>query len=483
MKAITKAIQHGVSFAYISLLTDYTNIFTNSIMSTIEEIDPDLNTIIHDMNIYISTLDTLLGGEEIHRSECVTKLQIHHKTLENKFKVINAYSRELNHISTLLENKFHLKTTKFQDIEGINYHQFVHEGLDFIALSKTEEEKIYKKREILRALPMRMTKNSFVDYVKQSLKKIAPNPLDQDNTIFSSVFKQMFDGRLTQDYGVTFHDVAMAIEDLRDQSETDLTGDAIEEMFDDIYLLKDTIEELYSIIKMLHNTISFLCTLLILDSLDFDVLSNEHVAFKDLFFTTKALMTGETHGEDYSIMVETLPDRFADVFDETNENYVKSTEKFYKNLEKGSFPQTEETLKLIKVFSLIQFYLTLNIEDAFSFDELTDLSTPLSTSIIEDATKFLAQELNTLKPAERKLRMQYLISMLPFTMDTQEFATYFDSSLEGTSNEIQKAYVLAKISSFMESLGYFDALESTSNHSHHHDHHHHDDDCGCHDPH
>ena len=475
MKTITQAIKHSMSFAYISLLGECTSVFTNPVIIAIDEIDMDLGTIITDIKTCLLSLDTLIGDDEKNRSQWATRLQGHHKLLENKFKLINAYSRELNHISTFLESQYHLKTTDLKDIEGIDYHQFVHEGLDFVGKSQTEKEKTYKIKEILRALPMRMTKNSFVDYVAESLGKIAPSPQDKDNTLFLSVFKQMFDGRLTQDYGIAFEDIAVAIEDLRDQSESDLTGDQIEGMFDDIYLLKDTVQELYTIIRVLHHIISYLSTFLILDSLNFEILSSEHVTFKDLFFTVKSLVNGETHGEDYNIMIETLPDRLGDVFGEINELYTASAQEFYDKIEKGSFPQTEETLKLIKVFSLIQFYLSLDVEDAFGFDESTDPSAKIPGPVIDTALGFLSQELNSLKPSERKLRMQYLISMLPFTMDTQEFASYFDGAIEGTSNEIQKAYVLAKISNFMDSSGYFDSLESTPEPGH--DHHHHGPDC------
>lgn len=478
MITIKKTIQHSISFAYISLLGDATTLFTNPALISIAEIDPDFNLVIHDIKTCISSLDTLIGGDEETRRNWATTLQGNHKLLEKKFKLINAYSRELNHISTLLESKFHLKTTNLKDIEGIDYHQFVHEGLDFIAKSETEQEKNYKIKEILRALPMRMTKNSFTDYVADALLKIAPNPLDSENKLFLSIFKQMFDGRAAEDYGSSFADIAVAIEELRDEAEADLEGEYIEGVFDDIYLLKDTIEELYAIVTTLHNMTSYLATLLILDSLNFDLLSDEHVSFKDLFYTTRSLLTGETHGEDYTIMVETLPDRIDDVFVEIKENRSQAMKEFYDKMEKGSFPQTEETLKLTKVFSLIQFYLTLSVEDAFSFNESTDPSAQLPASVVTAATDFLSQALNTLKPTERKLRMQYLMSMLPFTMDTQAFAVYFDGAIEGTSNEVQKAYVLAKISNFMESLGYFESLEAKpdAHEDHDHDHHHHE---GC----
>ncbi len=468
MNTISKAIQESVSFAYISLLTDCTNLFTNPTIISINEIDTDLGTIINDIKTCVSSLDTLIGAEEEIRSGWATKLQGHHKLLECKFRLINAYSRELNHISTGLERDFHLKTTDLKDIEGIDYHQFIHEGLDFINQSQTEKEKHYKTKEILRALPMRMTKDSFVSYVANSLPKVAPNPQDSDGSLFLSIFKQLFDGRLDHDYGLAFTDIAVAIEELRDESQTDLTGNDIERMFDDIYLLKDTIEELFGVITTLHHMISYLSTLLILDSLNFDILSNEHVAFQDLFFTVRALIKGDTHGEDYNIMVETLPDRLEDVLNEIQENDTESSKAFYSKLEKGSFSQTEETLKLIKVYSLIRVYLILSVEDAFAFNESTSPSLQLPTTIITSATDFLSLELSKLKAYERKLRMQYLISMLPFTMDTQTFADYFNRAIEGTANEIQKAYVLAKISNFMDGAGYFDALQPTPGHTHHH---------------
>lgn len=458
MKTITTAIQDGVSLAYISLLNDCTDLFASSFISTAGEIDSDLATIIKDMKIYISSLDTLINSNEDEKASYVAKLQAHHKTLENKFKLISSYNRELQHISFSLENKFYLKTTDPKDILGIDYHHFIHDALDFISHSHTEKERIYKTKEVLRSLPMRMTRGAFIDYAANSLGKITPNPLDEDGTMFLSVFKQMLDGRLAADYGTGFYDLGLAIEDFRNKSNESLSGEDIEVVFDDILLLSDTIDELIDLTIILHNMISYLSTLFIVDSIDFDVLSNQHVAFNDLFFTIKSLLCEEVHGEDYLILTETLPDRLDDILSEISEGYDKSTKEFYKKLEKGSFPQTEETLKLIKILSLIQFYLKLDISDIFAFDESTDGKKPLPISIIKEATELLDSKINAYKAAERKLRMQYLISTLPFIMDTQEFASYFHDAVEGTSSEVQKAFVLSKISTLMDSEGYFDSL-------------------------
>ena len=75
----------------------------------------------------------------------------------------------------------------------------------------------------------------------------------------------MFDGRLADEYGTTFSDIAVAIEDFRDLSESALTGDEIENIFDEIYLLKDTIEEMMATISILFQGISSLSTLFVLD--------------------------------------------------------------------------------------------------------------------------------------------------------------------------------------------------------------------------
>ena len=458
MKTMTQAIQDGVSLAYISLLADCTYLLTTPFTSTASEIDTDLALIINDIKDYISSLDTLINCNEEKKTEYVTKLQEHHKTLEDKFKLISSYNRELQHISYSLENKFYLVTTDLKDIAGIDYHHFIHDALDFISSSQTEKKSIYRTKEALRSLPMRMTRGSFIDYVGSSLEKVAPHPLDNNGTTFLSVFKQMIDGRLSDNYGAGFYDLYLAIEDFRKKSTLDLTAEEIEVIFDDMFLLSDTIDELIDMLTILHNIISYLSTCCIFESIDFNILSNQHIAFNDLFLTVKSLICEEVHGEEYSILLETLPDRLDDVLSEIKDNYNKSSKEFYKRLEKGSFPETKETLKSIKIISLIQFYLKLDISDVFAFDESTASKKSLPTSIIQNATEILDKELNTLKPAERKLRMQYLISSLPCIMDTQEFATYFHDAIEGTSNEIQKAYVLSKISTLMDSEGYFDSL-------------------------
>lgn len=456
MKTITKSTRCGVSLAYISLLIDSTNIFTDPLGPAIPEIAQELGEITNDIKSYFLSLDSLIGGGAESRGKCASQLQAHHKVLEEKFKTINAYGRELHHISTHLENRYYLISTKPEDIEGINYHQFIHEGLEFIGQSETKEDEMHKIREFLRFLPMRMTKDSFTDYVTKSLKKVASNPADLNNELFLSVFKQMFDGRTATSYGTTFSDIYIAIEDLRKQSKTDITGQCIEGMFDDIYLLQDTIESLSRVITTLHNAISSLSILLLLDHLTLDVLCEEHITFNDFFHTVKSLISDDTHGEDYNIMVETLPDRLSHVFDEINDTYNKVTADFYDKLEKDLLPKSEESLQSIKVFSLIQYYLMLNVEDVFSFREATDGANQLPSSVVDSATYFLSQQFETLKAAERKVRMQYLMSMLPFIMDTQEFASYFDGAIEGTSNQVQKAYVLTKLSNFMDSLGFFD---------------------------
>ncbi|NLI89042.1 MAG: hypothetical protein GX366_01340 [Epulopiscium sp.] len=456
MKTIKESIKHGVSLAYISLLSDLTNLLSNPFTSAISEIDEDLGTIINDLKDYYISLDTLVGGDTNSRNQCASKLQDHHKILESKFKTINAYSRELSHISAVLENQYYLITTDPKDIEGIDYHQFIHEGLGFIEEEENLEDKVVKRKEFLRLLPMRMTKDSFNDYVEESLNQISISPTDIDNKLFFSVFTQLFDGRVEENYGIFFTDIYSAIEDLRNSSQSELSGEDIEELFDDIYLLKDTTDKLYDTIATLHKIVSSFSILLILDNITLDILFEEHVAYKDLFYVVKSLISQDLIDEEYSLMVETLPDRLSDVFNQTNHSYSKVTKSFYDKLDNKLFPETSETMQAIKVFSLIQYYLMLNAEDAFMFYEMKDSSYSLDKSTIESSISFLNEKFDSLPAKERKLRMQYLISCLPVLMDNQEFASYFNNSIEGTSNPVHKAYILAKISNYMDSFGFFD---------------------------
>ena len=456
MEIITQSIRNGISLAYTSLLENLIDLFIHPLGLSIGEIDKDLINIFQDIQKVFASLDFLIGADEPPLSECVQQLQAHHRILEKKYRALNGYNRELNHIAISLEESFHLQTTSPASVEGINYHQFIYETLDFISRAKTPKEKKYKLQEVLRLLPMRMTKNTFIDYIENSLQEVSPGINKSNDTLFLSIFKQLFDGRFTPDYHKVFDDLAIAIESIREKSKTNPKPNEIEEIFDDIYLLRDTIEDLYNLLVLLHTAISNLSVLLLLDNLNFELLCNEHIAFKDLFLTLKSLINGETHGEDYTILLETLPSRLEDLHDQIYENYQLSVDKLRNSIEKGLLPNTDKTLKTITLFNLIHSYFLLDIGDAFSFNEKKQGDIGLSQTTINESIIFLKGQLDKLDPSERKLRMQYLMSVFPIIMDDQTLTNYFNDALEATSNPVKKAFVLAKVSSFMESCGYFE---------------------------
>lgn len=472
MKVITESIKKGVSFAYISLLKDFSDMLTHPLYDHVESIDTEVYTIIQHLNSIFLSLDTIVDDNENLRADFVNKIQEYQSTLVDRYSTLNGYERELSHISMCLEENYQLATNNVADVQGINYNQFINEFLDFIGDIKNIKSQKYKLTQTIRFIPMRMTKASFLNYIGTSLKRISVGNTFEHHNRFLSVFRQIFDGRQALGYNKYFFDLADAIEKFRTILDKELIVDEILETFEDIHLIKNTVDELFDLLDILHSINSRLCILFALDSLYFTDIMENHISFKDFFFTIKSLIKTEDSNVDYEVILDTLPDRLDEVYSEIKTEYDDITQKLFDKVKNNLISETDESIEKLKIDGLIRSYLLLNIQDAFSFDETQEQSKRLPDSYIEDAKQFLEEQFQLLKPYERKLRMQYLISVMPFIMNNNQLSSYIHHGIDGTSNEVKKAYVLSKITEVMEFYGYFENQHSLEHHHHH--------DCDCH---
>lgn len=478
MKIINQSINNGISIAYISLLQDFSSLLSHTLYPHMDVIDTQLHTIIQDLEKTFLSLDTLIGGDITSRRDCISQLQSFQSILENRYRILNGYERELSHISLSLEEKYQLLTINSSDVQGIDYTQFIHEFLDFISSSQTDEEKKYKLAQTIGLVPIRMTKDSFISYIKRSLGKISVGHTDEHHNHFLSVFKQLFDGRYTPEYNNYFSDLNTSIEEFRKLSTTTLSSEDIEKTFDDIQLTKDHIDSLHELLNSLHFLTSRFSILFLMDDLDFPSLMDRHIAFKDFFFTLKSLLNKNSSMDDYEIILESLSNRLEEVYIDIDNDYKRITNELFAQVNNKKVPPNEEAVDGLKIDSLIRSYLLLDIKDIFSFNESKDKISTLPKEYIQSATDFLQKQFGKLKPAERKLRMQYLMSAMPFIMSEEQLFQYVTHGFEGTSNEIRKAYLLSKIGAVMDSCGYFEQQEQQApnyDHIHSHDH-----NCHCH---
>ncbi|MGL4362261.1 MAG: hypothetical protein ACRCSG_03150, partial [Cellulosilyticaceae bacterium] len=118
------------------------------------------------------------------------------------------------------------------------------------------------------------------------------------------------------------------------------------------------------------------------------------------------------------------------------------------------------------LFTLMVTHLNISIHQAFGFDIAPHQ--PYSSSVTSYLRDFLAslrEQLECMPPVERKLRMQYFISVMPFTMQNATFYEYVLNGFTNVKSPIQNLYTAMFLSNILEQGGYFDNDSETDDDS------------------
>ena len=108
----------------------------------------------------------------------------------------------------------------------------------------------------------------------------------------------------------------------------------------------------------------------------------------------------------------------------------------------------------------MQSYLSMSIDQIFGFTTVkkSNYSTDVSM-IIEVFINDLRSKLFALPTLERKCRMQYFISNIPFVMSHDNFNTYIQKAFTHLKTPEQGVLTAMQLSSILEQAGYFPAIK------------------------
>lgn len=435
-----KSIFAAISYSYISMVEDYLNVLKNPCAATFEYFDQDVAGILKEMKTLFTTLPNLLGGESEFKETYAKNLVNYRGVLEEKYRSLNAYKRELMHLTSLYNLKSSMNESTYED-----YHLTEEDArsMDFSMLAKdcttfVFAEKASKKRQkraamLLPYVPMRMTKDSFLAYVEKSLAKVNIDDTPESALFLTSILSQLFDGRLYENYGESFKDLCRSLDDLA-------TIEDGEEFFEEADLTNETIDFALELIQNLYHMICTFSNLLIFDALTFETLTDLHVSFYDLFCTIQNILNDS---EDKDIFLESLPERVATLKEEIFSLYKKAC----------------ETRNVDPLFILMQTYISMSVSHVFGFD--AGKHKPYSeavTTILSDFISHLRDSLNTMEPVPRKLRMQYFMSVVPFIMNEETFYKFIMQGFQNVTDPKRNLFTMMYLSNVLEESGYFETL-------------------------
>ncbi|MEF9959090.1 MAG: hypothetical protein RR776_03835 [Niameybacter sp.] len=435
-----KSIFAAISYSYIFMIEDYLNVLKNPCTSTFEYFDKDVAGILKEMKTLFVTLPSLLGGEDEYKETYARNLVSYRATLEEKYRSLNAYKRELMQLTSLYNLKSSMHESTYEDYhlteedaKTMDFSLLAKDCSTFVFAEKTTLNRQKRAAHLLPYIPMRMTKESFVAYVEKSLAKVNIDDTPESAAFLSNILLQLFDGRLYENYGESFNDIRHSLDDLAELEDA-------EEFFEEADLTNETIDFAIDLIQNLYHMICTFGNLLIFDALTFESLTDLHVSFYDLFCTIQNILNDS---EDKEIFLESLPERVNTLKEEIYPIYKKACESRIRD----------------HIFTLMQTYISMSVSHVFGFD--ASKHKPYSEEVMHILQNFISDlrnRLGTMDPVARKLRMQYFMSVVPFIMNEETFYKYIMQGFQNVADPKRNLFTMMYLSNILEENGYFETL-------------------------
>ena len=430
-----------ISYSYSEYIQAQIDLLNNSLYFSTIYFDEETFHLQESLKEIFLSLPTLLSAGSSSKEACATELLDYRATLEQKFRCLIAYQRELTHIVTLKQQAFsltkdYLEELGLTDIDStqIDYEKLALDCTHYV-FNENKETSIQKKAsELLPYIPIKLTKDNYLAYCKKSITHIAIQDTPEAASHLVSILKQLFDGTDCPQYGQHFSDLVESLDNLAILN--DLT-----DLFEEANLLNETIETLIDMLHHMHKTICTLSNLLLFDQLDFTDITDMHVSFSDLYYSLKSVFLKESESE---VLLPTLKERL--------ENLTKEL--------KQEMQKVSTTAQVNPFFNLMQSYLSMSIDQIFGFTTVkkSNYSTDVSM-IIEVFINDLRSKLFALPTLERKCRMQYFISNIPFVMSHDNLNTYIQKAFTHLKTPEQGVLTAMQLSSILEQAGYFPAIK------------------------
>ncbi|PHV71723.1 hypothetical protein CS063_03955 [Sporanaerobium hydrogeniformans] len=427
----------GLAYAYSHCIDRYLRALTHSLFSSLPYLDEETNNLSKEVEALFLALPTLLSESTDIKATYVEKLIHLRPVLEKKYRTLKAYERELTQLTLVFEmtalpsqEDLPFFEADLNSLHTFDFEKLAQDCTQFIFHETNLHERQSRAALLLPYLPIRLTKDNFIYYISKTLKQIHIEDTAESADFLIQILAQLFDGKKYKEYGKHFKDIATSLEEFKCLT----NREDFEENRD---LLEETLQGALEIVEALYEVICTLCTFFLLENSSFKALTDLHPSFYDLYYSIKAILE---NGEDRELFISTLPERVEEIKASLEEPFLKAC--------KQSVPSS--------VFALLQTSLQMRLTHLFSFDiSKKPLMHTQTESLFEDFLIQLRKDLDALPPFERKLRMQYLMSVVPFAMSKETFHTYALQAFHASKEAQPLLIAIMYLTSILEQNGFY----------------------------
>ena len=437
MNQQTQQLYAGVAYSYSEYIKAYLDLIGNSMFFSTAYLDEETATMQEELKKYFLNLPELIAPQNPNKETCATHLLSIREALEIKYRTLIAYQRELTLLLTIKQNDPEFIADYFEAVglndvsqEDLNFEQLMTDCVNYIYEGTSGEEKQQRASTLLPYIPIKITKDNYVQYVRQSIGHIAITNQTESANYLISILNQLFDGKSYEGYGKHFPDLKDSLEHLRTIEKTD-------ELFEEANLLNETLENCMEMLEKMFRMICTFSNLLIVEKLEFNELTDMHASFFDLYHSIKNILLKT---EDHDLLLSSLPERLEEIEKELYEDYKKACKEVTPN----------------SLFAFMQTYLNMNMNQIFGF--ATAKHSAYSKDVLDIFDAFAAslrEKLATMPRLERKYRMQYFIGQIPFIMSKEKFDAYIHQAFNNISVFAPYLLVATQLTGILEENRYY----------------------------
>jgi len=399
------------------------------------------------------------------RSDFLKKVEEARKDILDLKKYIYTLIELLKTVTVRVMDETNLKKfSKGKDFKNINFDfsKIKKDCLDFIFWEDDEEfydiEVFRKEAFILSCLPLKMTREKYNDYLRAFFenlfggirKSIAEERIEFLKYSFAP-FKEEFLGKK----------FSYISDGLMEFWKMDLSEQPYEKFKEYIEILenkKDNILKIKDFISSLYNDINYI-TNLVLFCFDEEYLFEDNIMFKDLYFSTRELISSK----DNEVFNETILDRVYDCIEDLEKEINVMYSKIVRILDMSEDEEfSEETEKYIEVM----FCIDVNFKKAFSFD-FVDFNEVFDFDEGEEAAdevflnkkadefiEFIKDTLSEFKNKKAKEIKSNFFRKTLYPFDEKEFENYIDFIFKGFDNNESDLLYIIKINRLLVEEGF-----------------------------
>ncbi|WP_304508318.1 hypothetical protein [Anaerotignum sp.] len=457
------------------------------------EIHPDIAEIRKKIRTYLLDLEDLLESNTQARTHALAECVDLKKQLLSIYEIVYSYFSQWNIVSTIISDQIAIRKYSEDKVaqKQVEWSLFFADCHAFMESAETALEQNNYMGQLLKCIPIFMTRDKFYGEVKQSLHAAFAGESKEFVEKSLKTFEGFCCPESNELYGKYFGEIAEVLGKKRIILPHNLTDEALATAYDEMTELLDDLENIEEYFSCILHDINSLILLFYL-TYTFADLTQKDVVYADLYHAVCDFVGGEWNLAEKAAYLDTLNEQLEQAVEPVIDHANEIGRKEYELLKTvGSFENfNEDTKKVLMTEEFIRdcFFGNLN-DELFQFNlpqDLPPVAQKEKNSLIEKFIEKTRNSFDTLPVQTRKIAMQTLSSALPPIGTVKDLMDRIMDAIDNVSTDEQRILIVDKVGMVFAEHGYESIATPEGEEEHHHDcdcgheHHHHEHhDCNC----